>query len=195
MDYNQRIRLITAQINDFLRLYKRPDHLDQETALAEMREMAEEINLLIPSASSQGDLEEQTRRAFRNIRQSYKGRSWPTVSHIVDAMNVAAKSSRLEALRASEPTVDPVMTAKQATMDTMQVMADRMRTGGTVGEGYLYGRSAVELINAGMVDRETLQSYRTGLYMAAKDVYGEEVANSMQDNWVKRHDHADRLYG
>jgi len=46
MDYNQRIRLITAQINDFLRLYKRPDHLDQETALAEMREMAEEINLL-----------------------------------------------------------------------------------------------------------------------------------------------------
>jgi len=195
MDYNQRIRLITAQINDFLRLYKRPDHLDQETALAEMREMAEEINLLIPSTSSQGDLEEQTRRAFRNIRKTYKGRSWPTVSHIVDAMNVAAKVSRMEALRSSDPTVDREITAKQTTMDTMQVMADRMKTGGTVGEGYLYGRSAVELINARMVDRETLQSYRTGLYMAAKDVYGEEVANSMKDNWIKRHEHAERLYG
>jgi hypothetical protein len=187
MDYNQRIRLITAQINDFLRLYKRPDHLDQETALAEMREMAEEINLLIPSASSQGDLEEQIRRAFRNIRQSYKGRSWPTVSHIVDAMNVAAKVAKAKPI---ESKVDAGWLP-----DTMQIMADRMRAGGTVGEGYLYGRSAVELINAGMVDRETLQSYRTGLYMAAKDVYGEEVANSMQDNWIKRHDHTERLYG
>lgn len=187
MDYNQRVRSITAQINDFLRLYKRPDHLDEDTALAEMREMAEEINLLIPSTSSQGDLEEQTRRAFRNIRQTYKGRSWPTVSHIVDAMNVAAKVVKLK----------PVETKVDAGLrpDTMQIMADRMRTGEAVGEGYLYGRSAVELINAGMVDRETLQSYRMGLYMAAKDVYGEEVANSMKDNWIKRHEHAERLYG
>lgn len=187
MDYNSRVRLITAQINEFLRLYKRPDHLDNDTALAEMREMAEEINLLIPSTSSQGDLEEQTRRAFRNIRQTYKGRSWPTVSHIVDAMNVAAKVAK----------VKPVETKVDAGWrpDTMQIMADRMRTGEAVGEGYLYGRNAVELINAGMVDRETLQSYRTGLYMAAKEVYGEEVANSMQDNWISRHEHAERLYG
>ena len=183
MDYNQRVRLITASLNDFLRLYKRPDHLDEQTALTELREMAEEMNLLIASTSGQSDLEGQIKQAFRNIRQTYKGRSWPTVSHIVDAMNVSAKVSKP---KQAEGKVEAGWRP-----DTMQIMANRMNAGEAVSDSYLYGRSAVELLKAGLVDMQTMRKYRSALYFAAKDAIGEDLAKAMEDRLIQRHDEAE----
>ena len=187
MDYNQRVRLITASLNEFLRLYKRPEHLDEQTALTELREMAEEMNLLIASTSGQSDLEAQIKQAFRNIRQTYKGRSWPTVSHVVDAMNVSAKVSKP---KQAEGKVEAGWRP-----DTMQIMANRMNAGEAVSDSYLYGRSAVELLKAGLVDRETLRKCRSELYFAAKNACGEDIAKSMEAGWIERHDYAERIYG
>lgn len=185
MDYSQRVRLITASLNDFLRLYKRPEHLDQEASLAEMREMAEEINLLIPSTSGQGGLEDQVKHALRSIRQTYKGRSWPTVSHIVDAMNASAKAAR------ARPVADLVAPASGS--DSMQIMASRINAGEAVGDEWIYGRNAVALIASGLVSSGTLRAYRSALYFAAKDVWGEDLAKGREADWLQKHEDAEAL--
>ena len=186
MDYNQRVRLITASLNEFLRLYKRPEHLDEQTALTELREMAEEMNLLIASTSGQSDLEAQIKQAFRNIRQTYKGRSWPTVSHIVDAMNVSAKVGKAKKIEPEQ---------KSAWRpDTMQIMANRMNAGEAVGDEWFYGRNAIALLKAGLVDRETMRKYRSAFYFAAKEVYGETLAKSLEERMNQKHEDSERIY-
>lgn len=187
MDYNQRVRLITASLNDFLRLYKRPEHLDAETALTELREMAEEMNLLIASTSGQSDLEGQIKQAFRNIRQTYKGRSWPTVSHLVDAMNASAKVGKAKKIEPEQ---------KSAWRpDTMQIMAGRMNAGEAVGDEWFYGRNSLELLKSGLVDKETMRKYRSAFYFAAKEVCGETLAKSLEGRMIQKQEDAERIYG
>lgn len=179
MQFQDRVRMITSQLNDFLRLYKRPDHLDQNAALIELREMAEEMNGLIPTSFSPSDLEGRIRDALRFIRQTYKGRSWPTVSHMVDAMERVAKRSGGDVAIANE--------APKWALDPLAVMAGRMNEGEAVGDEWLYGQNAARLIASGLVPADTMRKYRSALYFAAKDDCGADIAKTMEAGWLARH--------
>lgn len=184
MQFQDRVRLITAKLNEFLRLYKRPDHLDQNAALIELREIAEEMNALMPTSFGPGDLEARITDALRFVRQTYKGRSWPTVSHMVDAMErVASKrGEKVENLEAPKWELDP-----------LAVAARRMNEGELVGDGWLYGRDALRLMQSGLVPADTIRKYRSALYFEAKAKSGEDNARTMEAAWIARHEEAEAL--
>lgn len=179
MQFQDRVRMITAQLNDFLRLYKRPEHLDQNGALIELREMAEEMNSLMPTSFGPGDLEARITDALRMVRQTYKGRSWPTVSHMIDAMDRVAKRSGGAVAIADE--------APKWSLDPLAIMARRMNEGEAVGDEWLYGQNAARLIASGLVPADTLRKYRSALYFAAKDGSGADNAKTMEAAWLERH--------
>lgn len=186
MQFQDRVRLITAKLNEFLRLYKRPEHLDQNGALVELREMAEELNALMPTSFGPGDLEARITDALRMIRQTYKGRSWPTVSHMVDALeNVTKRKGGTVAVANDE--------APKWELDPLAVMARRMNEGEAVGDGWLYGRDALRLMTSGLVPADTIRKYRSALYFEAKAKSGEDNARTMEAAWIARHEAAEGL--
>lgn len=68
--------------------------------------------------------------------------------------------------------------------------ASRMVSGQGVGEGYLYGREAVELISRGLVSEQTMTAYRTAAYNARVKVYGQEAADVWEAEAKARHEDA-----
>ena len=141
------------------------------------------MNSRIPTSLGPEDLRDRVSEALRSVRQSYKGRSWPTVSHIVDAMNATAKryAGQVEAL------------PDRAEMDDLQLAAKRMNDGEAVGDGWIYGRNAVALEASGLVDADTMRKYRSALYFKAKNALGDDLAKSAEARWLKRHEDARAL--
>lgn len=61
-------------------------------------------------------------------------------------------------------------------MDQYLITARRMAAGEAVGEGYLYGREACELIKRRLVDEETMTAYRSAAFLNRRQRYGENAA-------------------
>lgn len=89
MTYEERINLIGTLLRDtILPRYKRPEHLDDATARAELRDMVEDLNaawpLMHPARfESVGD------DLARQLRSTYTGRSWPPIAVMIKALKAA----------------------------------------------------------------------------------------------------------
>lgn len=95
------------------------------------------------------------------------GRRWPAAR---DIAAVAAECGAPEA-------PGPVRSARETDVsDPAELAAGRMRAGEPVGEGWLYGIGACEIVARGLVDRDTMQRYRTGAYRARRALLGEDAA-------------------
>jgi hypothetical protein len=105
------------------------------------------------------------------------GGLWPTEREIKDA----AASSR-QAL--------PKSAGATAETDHYQIAAARMEAGQPVGEGWLYGREACELIRRGLVTREVMTAYRSGAFLARRKMYGEPAALAWEAEAKERHEAA-----
>jgi hypothetical protein len=89
MTYDERTNLIGSLLRDvILPRYKRPDHLDDATARAEIMDMVEDLNsawpLMHPESFPRVGL-----ALARNIRRSYSGRSWPPIAVMLKALKSA----------------------------------------------------------------------------------------------------------
>lgn len=181
MDYQSRIRIITSRLNEFLRQYQKPTHLDNEAGLTEIRTITEEINNLISASSSPDDLAQKVDGCFRSIRQDYTQRTWPTPAHFVKGMKVVQARSSIGADNAAgRPSVAQMK-------GPHEINADRMAAGDAVGDSWVYGRGAVELLREGMVTQDTLRKYRSALYFRAKEVGGPEYAAQIEEAMKARH--------
>lgn len=78
-------------------------------------------------------------------------------------------------------------------LDTLRVMAARMSNGEHVGDNWLYGRNAVKLMKSGLVLQNTMTKYRSALFFALKDAYGETKAREMEKSMLERHADAEAL--
>ena len=74
------------------------------------------------------------------------------------------------------------------------IIGRKMGRGDPVGEGWLYGRSAVELIVGGHVTEETMRRYRSAAYFSRKSVYGTEPARKWEDEAKARHEAARHIH-
>jgi hypothetical protein len=108
---------------------------------------------------------------------------WPTEKEVRDAAQAASKN-RPVAVRA-EDAVD---------MSDEAINARRMQRGEPVGEGWLWGRNAVAMIARGLIDRETMQSYRSGAFLARKALYGEAAALAWEADAKDRHEVAREVH-
>ena len=67
-----------------------------------------------------------------------------------------------------------------AVRDDYQITAERIQARAPIGEDYLYGPKALELVGRGLVSDAALDPYRSGAFWAHVEVYGYDRAQAMQ---------------
>ena len=102
---------------------------------------------------------------------------WPTEKEVREAAGRANASQ-------------PKAPSQALVMDTYAIMAKRMAAGDPVGEGYLYGREAVEMIRRRLVDEPTMRAYRSGAFLARRKTQGEASALAWEAESKARHEAA-----
>ena len=94
MNFEDRTNAIGTLLREhILPRYKRPEHLDDTTARAELRDMVEDLNRAWPvmGATRFGDTADGLARA---IRMTHTSRTWPTIAALIKALNVALEPPR-----------------------------------------------------------------------------------------------------
>jgi hypothetical protein len=176
MNYQERMRLITGHANRFLAGWKRPEHLTNETAMTRLRSTAEAINKRLPASLNREGLEEVCSDIFQAVSENHRGREWPDVS-------LFAKFAEERGQTAAQAA--PVEYA----FDTVQINLRRLRRGDALGDEWIYGRRAVELLGVGVTEEE-LDAYRSGLFFNFKEVWGVEEARRVEADLRRKHDDA-----
>lgn len=89
MTFEERTNAIGTLLREhILPRYKRPEHLDDETARAELRDMVNDLNAAWPIMPPQrfGEVADGLARA---VRVTHTSRTWPTIAALVKALQVA----------------------------------------------------------------------------------------------------------
>lgn len=176
MNYEERMRLIAGNVNRFLAEWKRPEHLTNETAMLRLRSIAEAVNKRLPASLSSEALANVCGDIFQAVSESQRGKEWPDVS-------LFAKCA--EAKGAAEAMAKPTTTK----LEPVEINKARISAGEAVGDEWLYGRRAIELLKAGLSERD-LEAHRSGLFFAYKASSGDEIARRMEMQLRRRHDDA-----
>jgi hypothetical protein len=74
------------------------------------------------------------------------------------------------------------------------IVGRRMTRGEPVGEGWLWGRLACELIAGRHVTREVMDRYRSGAFLARRAAYGEEAALEWEREAKDNHEIAKAVF-
>lgn len=158
---NLRQAEIAQALTRWLDRYSCPQHLREkpEAAQAEAEKIAGVLSKMAPSTEVQPFLN----RVFDALDYQMKTRAWPTVGEVA----AVCSNIRKEVTFTSEPT---------EAKTPMEIVSAKMERGESVGDGWLWGRDAVDLIRAGKVTREVMEKYRSAAFFARKDTYGEDAA-------------------
>lgn len=170
MDYNSRLRAITTQLNSFLRQFNQPQ-IDEVSRMRRLKATAEAINKRIAESSDPGSLADRVEDGFQKLMETTKARDWPRVEEFVKAMEATAPRSSGEITFALNP-------------------ADKIRAGQPIGDSYIYGRAAVELIRDEGLTEDDFKPYRSGMFFAGRDAHGEDIARRIEGEMRLRHDRA-----
>jgi len=169
-----------------LRRYRAPEHLSDDAMRDEVNLLVEDINRLIPNAQTESDLQLLFAQINSAIRRRHGAQGWPPAKIFIAATEDAVAEAAIKKA-ASAP-------VGASSLDPYQITSAKMRAGEPVSEGYLWGREAVQLIARGLIDQTTMESYRTGAFMACKDQYGEQAAMQWEDAAKLRHRSAKNTY-
>lgn len=115
---------------------------------------------------------------LETVAMGMKTRAWPTVGEIGAACSNARKEARRDG--PLQPTA----------LDPYEIAAMRMKSGEPVGEPYIYGREAVEIIARRLIDEETMTRYRSAAFFNRKQTQGEESALRWEAEAKERHESA-----
>ena len=106
-----------------------------------------------------------TNAVLDQLEYQMKTRAWPTKGELGAVCSNMRKQSGGKAAASA--------TAQSGWgTDTYEIIGARMRRGDAVGEGYLYGREACEIIKRRLVTNETMAAYRSIAYLSRKQMYG-----------------------
>lgn len=111
---------------------------------------------------------------------SSEGRGWPSVAEVRKACVAARPKGETKA-----PDGNAV--------DTFAINAGRFERGEPVGDQWLYGRLAQEIVARGLVTEARINQYRSGLFFAMKDVWGEDRALAVEADYKARHADAAKM--
>lgn len=119
-------------------------------------------------------------KVLTELTESMTTRSWPAPGELVKACK--ARTEHRERPKGEEWQIDEAA-----------VIGAKMKAGQPVGEGWLYGRSAVDLIKRGLVDLETMTAYRSGAFFARKGKNNDEAALAWEAEAKARHEAAKEM--
>lgn len=84
--------------------------------------------------------------------------------------------------------------AKSWRPDSLQINAERIKRGELVGEEYLWGRRAIQMIKLGMLLEETLEPYRKAYLEEYKSLYSKDFYEMKVADLTQRHNYAKEQY-
>lgn len=166
---------VSKRLTDWLDQLAIPFHLRDKPDAAQKE--AETLLRILLKFSPREDYIPFINRVCDYLDNRMKQRTWPTPHDIGAACANIAKDTRKEA--GSEDQTD---------MSAEAITGRRMAAGEAVGEGWLYGRQAVDLIGAGHVTREVMERYRSGAFLARRSAYGDIAARQWEDDAKARHE-------
>lgn len=166
---------LKMRLTRFLDRKQAPRHIASETAVAD------EIAALIAAVRSRAPRDPDRLRdwwqAFETALEERCGRYWPTVQ---DIGNTAKALAPPPSSGIAEP----------GEIDSAAYAAARMNAGAAVGDGWLYGVLACELIARRLVDQDTMARYRSRAFLARRLVHGEDAAQAWEAEAKARHEGA-----
>lgn len=179
---NSNKTVLAEKFNSFLDRYTPPRHM-VENEVAQLEEVNSLFKAFVLLAPSDG-CDQWADRVLDRLAMSLKTRAWPNSYEVRKAAEaeVAAKASPR---RVSAEDQDAV---------ALQRTAARMEQGEPVGEGWIYGIRAHELLRAGLVTEEVLTAYRENWFKGNKAVWGEEKALQRQAEALARHERAGGMF-
>lgn len=163
MDYSTRITLIAEELTNLLSIYNAPKHLDTTEKQADaIKRAAESINQAFPTDTTEDHIRGSFERAQVKIHSNKTTNTWPSSKELVAAVRTGMGKD----IKVTETIV----------FDTYKINAKRIQSGEPVGESWLSGRLAAELIKRDLITRQDLKSYRNAYSRELKGMYGEEYA-------------------
>lgn len=78
--------------------------------------------------------------------------------------------------------------AEQGSIDPHHIAAKRIAAGEAVGDEWIYGRRAGELVEKGLATEGQLRAYRSALFFRMKKMWGEDVAKKAESELIARHE-------
>ncbi|WP_417606028.1 hypothetical protein [Primorskyibacter flagellatus] len=176
-----RTKSLTEDFAKWLGRYSPRNSLKADPAALEA-EMDALMRALVKLAPMHGHLK-WLEKVTDQLDYQMKTVAWPTVQELgAVASNVNKSATRLDRDHA-EWRLDPVA-----------VNAKRINAGESVGDEWLYGCRAVELLRSGLVSQDQVGKYRAYLYASQKSAYGEDAARRMEDEAKQKHDDAAGIY-
>ena len=160
--------------------------LDRRATPVHLREKPEamraEIDALLHrllSLAPHSQYEDWFRLFSEALDDSSNHRTWPSVNEVRAAARLVQKNWRVVD-GASGNVID---------MRPAAINLRRLRRGDAMGQEWLYGKLAVELLREGATEAE-LDAYRSGLFFEMRDVWGEERALEIERELREAHDRA-----
>lgn len=81
--------------------------------------------------------------------------------------------------------------AEQGSFDPCTITAKRIAANEAIGDEWIYGRRALELVEKGLATEGDLRPYRSALFFRMKDQWGADVAREREAELIRRHDDAE----
>lgn len=131
MNYEERMRAILIELNDFLALYQAPQQLvTDDLRLKKIRQIAEATNSEIPSDLNDHQYKYVLDEIFKTVSKTCKRGTWPEVGHFCD---VAVKLSK----NITNKLIEKDQNISGWTLDTEKINRDRLARGEPVSEHWL----------------------------------------------------------
>ena len=166
---------IRSRLHRFLERKSMPRRLEGKPAA-----MDDEIGALVAATARNAprgaDALAEWWPAFEASLGEMCGGMWPTEKEISDAGRKHVRTVRSE--------------AADTDMSPAAINARRMERGEAVGEHFLWGSGAVEMIAWRMVSREVIEKYRSAWFFGLVEVYGEDRAREIESKAKARHEAA-----
>lgn len=148
MTYQERITHITHILAQILGTYEAPKHLrdSAEAQRAEVQLIAKMVNKAFPNDTNSDHISGIMETAEIRLKQSHKTRTWPTGAAIADAVKRSFSS--------------PKGGVTSVSLDPFVINANRIKNKEAVGDTWIEGVCADELLEKGLVTSQDLAPYR-----------------------------------
>lgn len=154
---------VAARLNRFLHRRTMPKSIEGKP-----QAIADELDALVSvvarfAPQQQESLADWWPRFESDLGERNATRSWPSEGEVAASCKAVSGQTSLRP-------------AEAADIDSGAIWARRIRESGPVADFAMYGRFAVDMIRRGLITEGDLTKWRSNLFFADKDVYGEAEA-------------------
>lgn len=152
MNYDQRKRMISEWLINTLKRYEVPPHMDEDACREEMVLMVEDINSEIPKINESG-MRYLLEKVAQFVRKNQASRKFPTI-------NIFTKGVKEYRDKMSD---DLLIHEAPRELDAHLINAKRIKNMEDVGEEWVIGFGAKQLIERNLITHEDLAPYKNYL--------------------------------